>query len=148
MKKTLFLLLAIGFVCILTSCSGNVVAAYNREREAQTAKLQSEYAIVVNKLEMKEGNFQTFRRVTFYNVRLGEIVFVCEGHSHIQIDNDGDVEIVVKVDNENYLRHYLGQKDDITYFSEQLKPTQNVDSQKYKIVWNPKLWIPEFDNEL
>lgn len=139
--------------CIFTSflfvsCGGNFAAELNRQREADTARLQSEYAITVNKLEMKEGNFQTLRRVTFYNVRLGEVVFVCEGHCHVQIDKDGDVEIVVKTDADKYLRHYLGQKQDITYFSEQLEPTDNVEAHRYKIMWNPKLWVPVFDSTL
>lgn len=148
MKKILFLVILLAGV-IFTSCdpSGNIAAEVNRQREADTARLQSEYALVVNKLEMKEGNFKTYRRVTFYNVRLGDTVFTCEGYCHVQIDKDGDVELVVKVDDEEYLRHYLGQKEDITYFSEQLKPTQ-AEGYRYKIVWNPKLWLPEFDSTL
>lgn len=133
---------------LFSSCSGNAMAEINRTREAETARLQSEYAVVVNKLEMKEGNFKTYRRVTFYNVRIGEVVFVCEGHCHVQIDKDGDVEIVVKDGEDRYLRHYLGQKQDITYFSEQLTPSDNVESHRYKVMWNPKLWIPVFDNKL
>jgi hypothetical protein len=162
-EKTRLELKSIGLVLIITiivviatslfsamflSCSGNTVAELNRAREAETARLQSEYAIVVNKLEMKEGNFKTYRRVTFYNVRLGEVVFVCEGHCHVQIDKDGDVEIVVKDGEDKYLRHYLGQKTDITYFSEQLTPNDNVEAHRYKVMWNPKLWIPVFDSNM
>lgn len=54
--------------------------------------------------------------LVFYNVRLGETVFTCEGYYHVQVDKDGDIELVVKVDEDEYLRHYLGQKQDITYF--------------------------------
>ena len=147
MKKLIILFVGCLFM-LFTSCTANDIAEINRNREANTARLQSEYAIVVNKLEMKEGNFKTYRRVTFYNVRLGETVFTCEGYCHVQIDKDGDVELVIKVDDEEYLRHYLGQKQDITYFSEQLKPTKDVNGYKYKILWNPKLWIPEFDTSL
>lgn len=106
------------------------------------------YTKKVNKLEMSESNFKNYRRVSFYNVRLGEIVFACEGYCHVQIDKDGDVEIVVKVGEGEFLRHYLGQKQDITYFSEQLKPSINIDNFRYKIVWNPNNWIPVFDSDL
>ena len=133
---------------LFASCSGNLTAELNRQREADSARLQSEYAITINKLEMREGNFETYRRVTFYNVRLGEVVFVCEGYCHVQIDSDGDVEIVMKTGADKYLRHYLGQKQDITYFSEQIKATENIEAHKYKIVWNPTLWIPAFDSTL
>lgn len=142
MKK---LLLSLFVVSVLfTSCipvSENRQAQLQYEREQQTAKYQSEYARSVNKLEMAEGNFKTYRRVVFYNVRLGENVFCCEGYCHIQIDRDGDIEVVMKTGPDNYLRHYLGQKQDITYISEQLQPVSNNEFH-YAIVWNPKLWVP------
>ena len=142
MKKIIFLLVLVSSI-LFTSCfSENTQAAIQYQREQETAKYQSEYAKSINKLEMAEGNFKTYRKVVFYNVRLGENVFCCEGYCHVQIDNDGDVELVVKVGPDSYLRHYLGQKQDITYFSEQLKPVDS-DEFHYAIVWNPKLWIPE-----
>lgn len=147
MKKFLIVFMAVIMV-VMTGCSANMIAAANQSREADTARYQSEYAKTVNKLEMSESNFKNYRRVSFYNVRLGEIVFACEGYCHVQIDEDGDVEIVVKVGEGEFLRHYLGQKQDITYFSEQLKPSKNIDNFRYKIVWNPNNWIPVFDSDL
>lgn len=147
MKKFLIVFVAIIMVMMI-GCSANGIAAMNQAREADTARYQSEYAKTVNKLEMSESNFKNYRRVSFYNVRLGEIVFACEGYCHVQIDRDGDVEIVVKVGEGEFLRHYLGQKQDITYFSEQLKPSKNIDNFRYKIVWNPNNWIPVFDSDL
>ena len=81
-------------VCAVSfsGCSDNDIAQMQRVREARTAMYQSEYATVVNKLEMNEGNFKTYRRVVFYNVRLGETVFACEGFCHVQVDRDGDIE--------------------------------------------------------
>lgn len=125
-----------------------MLAENNFYREQRTARYQSEYATTVNKLEMKEGNFKTLRRVTFYNVRLGETVFSVEGYIHVQIDEDGDVELVVKTGQEEYLRHYLGKSQDMIYFSEQLKPVEVMDYNHYKIVWNPNKWIPQFDTDL
>ena len=147
-NKFVFILLSfLYFVTIFVSCSQNDLAQFQYESEAKTAKYRTDYAKVVNKLEMIEGNFESLRRVTFYNVRLGETVFVCEGFTRVQIDNDGDIELVVKVGEDKYLRHYLGQKQDITYFSEQLQPNKNVDSSCYKIYWNPRLWIPDITTD-
>ncbi|WP_191013890.1 hypothetical protein [Treponema zioleckii] len=142
MKKILFLTILAASL-FLAGC-GNFLAQANYNREAKAAKYQSEYAVTVNKLEMKEGNFKTYRRVVFYNVRLGETVFTCEGYCHVQVDRDGDIELVVKTGEDEYLRHYLGQKQDITYFSEQLKPVKQND-YRYKIIWNPKIWLPELE---
>lgn len=150
MRKIFLFMATLIFSCLVivgfAGC-GNAAAQMNYEREKATAKYQSEYAVTVNKLEMKEGNFETLRRVVFYNVRLGETVFSCEGYCHVQVDNDGDIEIVVKTGKNDYLRHYLGQKQDITYFSEQLASVES-DNYRYKIVWNPKLWFPTFDTSL
>ena len=143
--KKIFIILVTSMVILLVGCTPNDYAELNYNREAREAKYQSEYATTVNKLEMNEGNFKTYRRVTFYNVRLGEIVFACEGHIHVQIDNDGDVELVVKTGSNEYLRHYLGQKQDITYFSEQLESDFIPDDHRYRIVWNPNKWIPIFE---
>lgn len=148
MKKIWFTFLVV-FAFMFASCGlidmSNAEKEANFVREAQSVKYSSEYATTVNKLELAEGNFESYRRVTFYNVRLGEIVFACEGHIHVQIDNDGDVELVVKTGSNEYLRHYLGQKQDITYFSEQLESTFIPDDHRYRIVWNPNKWIPIFE---
>lgn len=145
--KKLFVLISvlISVLILMTSCfSETAQAELQRDREARAARVQSDYAKSIASLEMLEGNFKTYRRVTFYNVRLGETVFCCEGYCHIQIDSDRDVEIVVKTGENEYLRHYLGQRNDITYFSEQLKPANNTGELTYKICWNPKVWVPDF----
>ena len=156
-NKFVFILLSfLYFVTIFVSCSQNDLAQFQYESEAKTAKYRTDYAKVVNKLEMIEGNFESLRRVTFYNVRLGETVFVCEGFTHVQIDNDGDIELVVKVGEDKYLRHYLGQKQDITYFSEQLQPNKNVQvpikSKKnqnlFPVAQNNNNNINNFNNEI
>jgi hypothetical protein len=144
--KKFFILMLFACATMFMSCGladvSNATKAANFEREAVSVKYSSEYATTVNKLELNEANFGSYRRVVFYNVRLGENVFVCEGYCHVQIDNDGDVELVVKTGSGQYLRHYLGQKQDITYFSEQLDSSMIVDNDRYRVVWNPKLWIP------
>lgn len=145
MKKIFSLIVMLLITIVFISCTPNDLAQMNYEREAREAKYQSEYATTINKLEMNESNFQTYRRVTFYNVRLGEIVFACEGYIHVQIDGDGDVELVVKTGPKEYIRHYLGQKQDITYFSEQLESSYIPDDHRYRIVWNPNKWIPIFE---
>jgi len=145
MKKICIILSVIVVMLIATSCEAdfsNAAKVANFEREATSVKYSSEYATTINKLELNEANFGSYRRVVFYNVRLGENVFVCEGYCHVQIDNDGDVELVVKTGNNQYLRHYLGQKEDITYFSEQLDSSLITNNDKYRVIWNPKLWIP------
>ena len=147
MKKSAVLLISI-LAMLLISCTAGDFAQISYEKEAQDAKYTSEYARTVNKLEKAEGDFKSLRRVIFYNVRLGETVFSCEGLCHVQIDNDGDVELVIKTGPDSYLRHYLGQKQDITYFSEQIASNNNINNYKYQITFNPKLWVPQIVSEI
>lgn len=49
MKKLIILFVGCLFM-LFTSCTANDIAEINRNREANTARLQSEYAIVVNYL--------------------------------------------------------------------------------------------------
>ena len=144
MKKRSFLIFVtvMAFMVVLFSCD----AQSQFRQEAYDAKYKSTYATTVNKLEMEEGNFNVYRRVIFYNVRLGETVFACEGFCHVQVDEDGDVELVIKTEDKQYLRHYLGQKQDITYFSEQIEPAFIPNDRKYRITFNPRLWIPKFEH--
>ncbi len=137
--KRLFLVFV---TLILCSCS-NDWAAIQQQHEYNTAQYRSEYAVIRPKLNMNESSFKEYRKVVFYNVRLGTTVFACIGYTHIQIDEDGDIELVVKVGENNYLRHYLMPRQDITYFSEQLEPNE-VSGYKYEIIWNPDLWVPNF----
>jgi len=149
MKKFIFLIISVLFSCMFFSClSESDKAQLDYQRKEKASQYMTEYAKTVNNLEFDEGNFNSYRRIVFYNVRLGETVFSCEGYAHVQIDRDGDVEIVLKSGENSYLRHYLGQKQDITYFSEQIKPSDNLKSYNYKISWNPKLWIPEVFQKL
>lgn len=151
MKKFFKLAVLLIVMLVISGCSAadfsNASAAANYQREAESAKYTSEYAKTVNKLEMSEGNFSTYRRVVFYNVRLGETVFVCEGYCHVQLDKDGDIELVIKTGPQSYLRHYLGTRTDITYFSEQLQANTGIDSYRYTVNFNPKLWFPDFYTE-
>lgn len=148
MKKKIIVLFALVFAVLLTSCTAGDMAQMSYQREAQDAKYTSEYARTVNKLEKAEGDFKSLRRVIFYNVRLGETVFSCEGFCHVQIDDDGDVELVIKTGPDSYLRHYLGQKQDITYFSEQISSNNDIKNYRYQITFNPKLWVPDIVSEI
>ena len=97
MKKLSILLMSFLVMALTMSCT--VQAQF--EREKYEAKYTTEYARSVNDLEKAEGNFKVYRRVVFYNVRLGETVFVCEGYCHVQVDDDGDIELVIKDDEDN-----------------------------------------------
>ena len=71
MKKFSILLASFLVMILAISCT----AQSQFERERYEAKYTTQYAKSVNDLEKAEGNFKVYRRVIFYNVRLGETVF-------------------------------------------------------------------------
>ena len=73
MKKFILLISFLAMI-LMVSCT----AQQQYERERYEAKYTTQYAKSVNDLEKAEGNFKVYRRVIFYNVRLGETVFACE----------------------------------------------------------------------
>lgn len=134
---------------MLVSCGAFTAASTaaqsaQQSREAASVAVSSEYAKTINKLELIEANFQAYRRVVFYNVRQDVTVCVCEGYIHVNIDNDGDVELVARQPDGTYLRHYLGKQPDCTYFSIQLEGSEIPNNTTYQVYFNPKLWIPDF----
>lgn len=124
-KTGLFLTMAICLVSLLIgSCSDASMANMNLEREEQ--------------------NFGVYRRVVFYNGITDAYILTIEGYLAVNVDTDGDVVVTVKTDNGEYLKHYLGLSDNVTYFSEQLQPNK-ISVKHYKVIFKPSAIIPEVE---
>jgi hypothetical protein len=92
-------------------------------------------------LETAEQNFEIYRRVIFYNGITGEYILTIEGYLAIIIDTDGDLVVTVKTGNGEYLKHYLGLSDNVTYFSEQLE-AKSVSTKQYRVIFKPSTIVP------
>jgi uncharacterized lipoprotein YajG len=97
--------------------------------------------VVRYNLERAEQNFGVDRRVVFYNGITGEYILSIEGKLAITVDSDGDLVVTVKTQDGQYLKHYLGLSDNVTYFSEALLPSLVSDSS-YKVIFKPSVIIP------
>ena len=95
-------------------------------------------------LEVAEQNFEVQRRVVFYNGITGEYILSIEGKLAIIIDADKDLVVTVKTESGEYLKHYLGLSDNVTYFSEQLE-AKKVSISQYRVVFKPSLFIPDIE---
>ena len=122
--KKMFLVLVTIIAAFVTSCSDAEVARAN--------------------LETAEQNFQVFRRVVFYNGITGEYILTIEGKLAIIVDTDGDLVVTVKTEDGEYLKHYLGLSDNVTYFSEALRPN-DVSVKGYKVIFKPSVIIPTIE---
>ncbi len=104
-------------------------------------KFASDAFIARRNLEVAEQNFEVYRRVVFYNGITGEYILTIEGMLAIVVDSDGDLVVTVKTENGQYLKHYLGLSDNVTYFSEALAPSA-VSTRQYKVIFKPVSIIP------
>lgn len=102
-------------------------------------------AVVVRQnLETAEQNFQVYRRVVFYNGITGEYILTIEGYLAIIVDTDGDLVVTVKTESGEFMKHYLGLSDNVTYFSEALQPSA-VSDKRYKVIFKPASIVPTIE---
>ena len=95
-------------------------------------------------LEREEQNFRVYRRVVFYNGITGDYILSIEGYLAVTVDTDGDLVVTVKDNQGQFLKHYLGLSDNVTYFSEALEPNA-VSTRGYKVIFKPSVIVPEIE---
>lgn len=124
MKKLILLVLAITAL-IASSCEDSVVASQNISKAAH--------------------QFEIYRRVVFINGITDEYILQIEGYCSVV--NEGDqLSVIVKTENGEYLKHYLGLSDNVTYLSEQLESAK-VSTQRYRVIFKPSVIVPNIDLE-
>ena len=65
-----------------------------------------------------------------------------EGRCSINKDNtDNQLEVTCKTDSGDYMKHFLGLSDNITYFVEQLQPA-GASALHYRVVFKPSVIVP------
>jgi hypothetical protein len=127
MKKLLSILVILVLSLALVSCQDADVVSSNLSKEAD--------------------NFRIYRRVVFYNSITNDYLLEVIGYASIRADTeDGQVEVTVKIDDNQYLKHYLGLSDNVTYIVEQLDAAY-VSEYRYQITYKPDVIIPTISDE-
>ncbi|MEK6827482.1 MAG: hypothetical protein AABX99_03295 [Nanoarchaeota archaeon] len=101
-------------------------------------------SVVRQNLEREEQNFKVYRRVIFYNGITNDYILTMEGNLAIIVDGDGDLVVTVKTQEGEYLKHYLGLSDNVTYFSEALR-SNDVSDKSYKVIFKPSVIVPTIE---
>lgn len=123
MFKKIFIVSCLCAVALLCSCtSDSEIASYNVSQDAH--------------------QFKVFRRVVFYNGITNEYILEIRAFCSVTPEPDGRVSVIIKTENGTYLKHYLGLSDNVTYFCEQLEPS-NVSSTHYRVLFKPLSIIPD-----
>lgn len=125
MKKLLSALLLVA-VLFLAGCQDDAqIASYNNAKASD--------------------NFEIDRRVVFFNGITDNYLLEIEGKCSIKSDTiDKQVEVICKVGDQQYKKHFLGLSDNVAYFVEQLEPN-TASAYHYRVTFKPQTIIPDID---
>lgn len=96
-------------------------------------------------LSVDADNFQVNRRIVFYNGITDNYIMTIEGACSITVDStDRKLDVICKIGNDSYKKHYLGLSDNVTYFIEQLEPVK-ASAYRYKVIFKPSVVVPDIE---
>lgn len=116
MKKVIAFAMLIAMVFILSSCQQADTVRHNLRREAD--------------------DFNIRRRITVLNTRTDTPMMQVTGLLAIEVDKDGDLNIVIEKAPGEYVLNYAHLSQDTTYIVEQIE-TKEVSKYKYEIKFYP-----------
>lgn len=95
-------------------------------------------------LSIAAENFEIDRRIVFYNGITDTYMLTIEGRCDILDDRAGQLEVTCKTSDRDYMKHFLGLSDNVTYFAEQLE-TADVSVFHHRITFKPQAIVPDID---
>jgi hypothetical protein len=123
-SRILFTVLSVCIIAVLFSCSNASVASYNVSNDAT--------------------QFRVYRRVVFLNGITDKYILCVEGYCSILKSEDGMLEVIIKTEKGEYLKHFLGLSDNVTFFAEQVQPSK-VSDKNYKVIFKPSVIVPDVE---
>ena len=99
--------------------------------------------IASRNLSKAAENFEIDRRIIFYNGITDTYMLTIDGRCAID-DQGKQLEVVCKVSQDAYKKHFLGLSDNVTYFAEQLE-TADVSAYHYRVTFKPQTILPDID---
>jgi hypothetical protein len=89
--------------------------------------------------------FEINRRIVFYNGITGEYMLTIEGLCSLgNYDSAGSLSVTCKTGPTTFKKHFLGLSDNVTYFVEQMEPTE-ASVFHYRVVFKPQIIVPDVD---
>lgn len=99
--------------------------------------------IASRNLTVAADNFEISRRIVFYNGITNEYILNIEGRCSIN-DQGNQLEVTCKKGGSDYVKHFLGLSDNVTYFAEQVEPA-DVSIYHYRVTFKPQVILPDVD---
>ena len=99
-------------------------------------------AEIVSRNVSKEADyFRVKRRITFINLRSNDYLFSIVGNCSIEDNTSNELEVICRIGEDKYQKHFLYKSAETTYVVEQLEYSE-VSKYDYEIVFKPKSIIP------
>ena len=96
-------------------------------------------------LSYKADKFKIKRRIVFYNGITDKYILEIIGYCSIIKDNsDNQLEVICKVGENKYKKHYFGLSDNTCYFVEQID-AKTANKYYYKVNFKPQAILPDIN---
>jgi hypothetical protein len=107
-----------------------------------TGCIDDDARVASQNLSKAADNFEIERRIVFYNSIQDKYILSVRGRCSLRADaQDRQAEVTCKVGEGQYLKHYLGLSDNVTYFAEQVE-NADVSVYHYRVIFKPDTIIP------
>ena len=98
--------------------------------------------IASENVSKEADSFRVKRRIVFVNLRSDTYLYVITGNCSIDTDStDNQLEVICKVGEDKYQKHFLYLSNEVTYTVEQLNYSE-VSKYDYEIVFKPESIVP------
>lgn len=121
MKKIIILTIILVLPFLITGCSDAETVGYNISKEAEQFKVK--------------------RRIVFINLRSNEYLFQVTGNCDIENNTHNELELICKIGENKYQKHFFYISSETTYTVEQLEYS-DVSKYDYEIIFRPEAIIP------
>lgn len=100
---------------------------------------------VSHNLSKSADSFEVQRKIVFFNGITDRDLLVIEGLCSLGNQDDNlRMSVTCKVGEDEYIKHYLGLSDNVSFFAEQLDGKKE-DPFHYKVIIRPESVIPDID---
>lgn len=105
----------------------------------------SDADIASSNLSKAADNFEIERRIVFYNGITDAYILTVEGRCSLgNYDSAGELTVTCKTGPNKYKKHFLGLSDNVTFFAEQLEPSE-ASAYHYRVFFKPQTIVPDID---
>ena len=112
---------------------------------AVVAGCSSDADVASENLSKAADNFEIQRRVVFLNGITDTYLLVIEGRCSLgNFDAERELSVTCKIDDDRFVKHFLGLSDNVTYFVEQTKAVK-VSEYHYRVIFKPEQIVPDID---